>query len=164
VARLAPLVYPPIAAALVQSPISQTLVTTRRPSGKPLCEWWAALAGFTPDGLPVGVELLGRSWSEPQLIKLAYAYKQAPTTGVRRRSPPHLLDRRSGVRNTCVPKRRCEPASFIDSHCFALTKVCCLACRKPHCRAPRPAAADGVKSPAAAFSSQSDFGKCHDLG
>jgi Asp-tRNA(Asn)/Glu-tRNA(Gln) amidotransferase A subunit family amidase len=34
-------------------------------------------AGFTPDGLPVGVELLGRTWSEPQLIALAYAYEQA---------------------------------------------------------------------------------------
>jgi Asp-tRNA(Asn)/Glu-tRNA(Gln) amidotransferase A subunit family amidase len=33
--------------------------------------------GFTADGLPVGVELLGRAWSEPQLIKLAYAYEQA---------------------------------------------------------------------------------------
>ena len=32
--------------------------------------------GFTPDGLPVGVELLGRAWSEPQLIKIAYAYEQ----------------------------------------------------------------------------------------
>jgi amidase len=33
--------------------------------------------GFTPDGLPIGVELLGRAWSEPQLIKFAYAYEQA---------------------------------------------------------------------------------------
>jgi Asp-tRNA(Asn)/Glu-tRNA(Gln) amidotransferase A subunit family amidase len=33
--------------------------------------------GFTPDGLPVGMELLGRPWSEPQLIKFAYAYEQA---------------------------------------------------------------------------------------
>jgi amidase len=33
--------------------------------------------GFTPDGLPVGVELLGRAWSEPQLIRIAYAYEQA---------------------------------------------------------------------------------------
>ena len=41
--------------------------------------------GFTPDGLPVGVELLGRSWSEPQLIKLAYAYEQATN---HRRPPP----------------------------------------------------------------------------
>jgi amidase len=41
-------------------------------------------AGFTPDGLPVGVELLGRAWSEPQLVKLAYAYEQA----TRHRRPP----------------------------------------------------------------------------
>ena len=40
--------------------------------------------GFTPDGLPVGVELLGRAWSEPQLIGLAYAYEQAS----RHRRPP----------------------------------------------------------------------------
>jgi amidase len=40
--------------------------------------------GFTPDGLPVGLELLGRAWSEPQLIQFAYAYEQA--TG--HRHPP----------------------------------------------------------------------------
>jgi amidase len=34
-------------------------------------------AGFTPDGLPVGIEFLGRSWTEPQLIRLAYAYEQS---------------------------------------------------------------------------------------
>jgi amidase len=33
--------------------------------------------GFTLDGFPIGVELLGRAWSEPQLIKFAYAYEQA---------------------------------------------------------------------------------------
>jgi amidase len=40
--------------------------------------------GFTPDGLPVGVELMGRAWSEPQLIKFAYAYEQS----TRHRHPP----------------------------------------------------------------------------
>jgi len=40
--------------------------------------------GFAPDGLPVGLELLGRAWSEPQLIKFAYAYEQA----TRHRRPP----------------------------------------------------------------------------
>ena len=40
--------------------------------------------GFTPDGLPVGLELLGRAWSEPQLIKFAYSYEQA----TRHRRPP----------------------------------------------------------------------------
>jgi Asp-tRNA(Asn)/Glu-tRNA(Gln) amidotransferase A subunit family amidase len=44
----------------------------------------AVPGGFTADGLPVGLELLGRGWSEAQLIKLAYAYEQA----TRHRRPP----------------------------------------------------------------------------
>lgn len=34
-------------------------------------------AGFTRDGLPVGVEFLAREWQEPLLIQLAYAYEQS---------------------------------------------------------------------------------------
>src|SRR5262249_43090570 len=34
-------------------------------------------AGFADDGMPVGVELLGRPFAEPQLLALAYAYEQA---------------------------------------------------------------------------------------
>ncbi|MBT2213156.1 amidase [Actinomadura sp. NEAU-AAG7] len=34
-------------------------------------------AGFTPDGMPVGVELLGRPFSEPKLLGLGFAYEQA---------------------------------------------------------------------------------------
>lgn len=34
-------------------------------------------AGFTDDGLPIGVELLGREFAESTLIELAYAYEQA---------------------------------------------------------------------------------------
>lgn len=41
-------------------------------------------AGFTRDGLPVGVELLGRPWSESTLLNLAHAYEQA----TRHRKPP----------------------------------------------------------------------------
>ena len=33
-------------------------------------------AGFTADGLPVGMELLGKPWSEPALLKVAYAYER----------------------------------------------------------------------------------------
>ncbi len=40
--------------------------------------------GFTPDALPVGMSLLGRSWSEAGLIRVAYAYEQA----TRHRRPP----------------------------------------------------------------------------
>ena len=41
-------------------------------------------AGFTADGLPVGVELLGRPWRDGQLLTIAYAYEQA----ARPRRPP----------------------------------------------------------------------------
>ena len=33
--------------------------------------------GFTPDGNPVGLEILGRPWSEPTLIKLASGFEAA---------------------------------------------------------------------------------------
>jgi amidase len=33
-------------------------------------------AGFVR-GLPVGISFFGRAWSEPVLIKLAYAFEQA---------------------------------------------------------------------------------------
>ena len=38
-------------------------------------------------GLPVGITFFGRAWSEPVLIKLAYAYEQA----TRHRTPPRYL-------------------------------------------------------------------------
>lgn len=41
-------------------------------------------AGFTTDGLPVSVELLGKGFSDTRLVALAYAYEQ---TGARRRPP-----------------------------------------------------------------------------
>jgi amidase len=33
-------------------------------------------AGFTAEGMPVGLEFMGRSFAEPTLFKLAYAYEQ----------------------------------------------------------------------------------------
>jgi len=54
----------------------------------------AAVAGYphitVPMGfvgeLPVGLSFFGRAWSEPILIRLAYAYEQA----TRHRRPPRL--------------------------------------------------------------------------
>jgi Asp-tRNA(Asn)/Glu-tRNA(Gln) amidotransferase A subunit family amidase len=34
-------------------------------------------AGFAGDGMPVGIEFLGRPFSEPDLLKIAYAFEQA---------------------------------------------------------------------------------------
>jgi Asp-tRNA(Asn)/Glu-tRNA(Gln) amidotransferase A subunit family amidase len=42
-------------------------------------------AGFTADGLPTGLELLGRPFSDARLVAFAYAFEQA---GPRRRPPP----------------------------------------------------------------------------
>lgn len=44
-------------------------------------------AGFTDDGLPVGLELLGPAWSEPLLLAMAYAFEQIAA----HRTPPALL-------------------------------------------------------------------------
>jgi amidase len=33
-------------------------------------------AGYTTDGLPVGMDLLGGAWTEPKLLKVAYAYER----------------------------------------------------------------------------------------
>jgi Asp-tRNA(Asn)/Glu-tRNA(Gln) amidotransferase A subunit family amidase len=44
----------------------------------------AVPAGFTADGLPAGITFLGGPFSEPTIIKLAYAYEQA----TRHRRPP----------------------------------------------------------------------------
>ena len=41
-------------------------------------------AGFTADGLPVGLEFMGRAFAEPTLFKLAYAFEQ----GTHHRKPP----------------------------------------------------------------------------
>jgi len=44
-------------------------------------------SGFTSDNLPVGITFFGRPYSEPVLLKLAYAYEQATR---HRRSPPSM--------------------------------------------------------------------------
>ena len=41
-------------------------------------------AGFTTDGLPVGLEFMARAFAEPTLFRLAYAYEQ----GTHHRRPP----------------------------------------------------------------------------
>jgi Asp-tRNA(Asn)/Glu-tRNA(Gln) amidotransferase A subunit family amidase len=50
----------------------------------------AVPAGFTAEGLPVGITFFGRPYSEPTMIKLAYAYEQATHHRVPPKSVPGL--------------------------------------------------------------------------
>jgi amidase len=74
-ARVEALAYPPIRrkANLIGQMQMGTNCQLAAKSGLPAI---VVPGGFTTDGLPVGVELSGRAWSEPQLIKFAYAYEQ----------------------------------------------------------------------------------------
>ena len=42
--------------------------------------------GFTAEGLPAGLQFLGRAFDEPVLIRLVYAYEQA----ILHRRPPNV--------------------------------------------------------------------------
>ncbi len=49
--------------------------------------------GLGPSGLPVGVSFFAGAYSEPTLLRLAYAYEQA----TKARKPPRVLPRSSRV-------------------------------------------------------------------
>jgi amidase len=51
--------------------------------------WPAAVVpmGYSHESLPSGLQLIGRPWSEPILIEIAYAYEQA----TRHRVPPSTV-------------------------------------------------------------------------
>jgi amidase len=50
-------------------------------------------SGFTTDNLPVGITFFGRPYSEPTLLKLAYAYEQATHHRVPPKTTPPLANR-----------------------------------------------------------------------
>jgi hypothetical protein len=53
--------------------------------------WPAAVVpmGYTYEDLPSGLQIIGRPWSEPTLIEIAFAYEQAS----RHRKPPTIVPR-----------------------------------------------------------------------
>ena len=60
--------------------------------------WPAAVVpmGYTYENLPSGLQLIGRPWSEPILIEIAYAYEQATQHRVPPSTVPSLRDRPRG--------------------------------------------------------------------
>jgi hypothetical protein len=82
--RLDALVYPTIRrkpAFIGEAQVGGTCALAAQ-SGLPAL---SAPAGFGNDGLPIGIELLGRPWADARLVALAYAFEQH---GSRRRPPP----------------------------------------------------------------------------
>jgi hypothetical protein len=89
--RLDALLYPTVQRkpAMIGEPQAGSTCQLSANSGLPAL---TAPAGFTADGLPVGLELLGRPFADPRLVQLAYGFEQA---GPRRRPPgttPPLVD------------------------------------------------------------------------
>ena len=56
-------------------------------SGQPAI---SAPAGFSPEGLPVGYQLMGRPFDEATLYRIAYAYEKS--CDWHNRQPPHVYD------------------------------------------------------------------------
>jgi Asp-tRNA(Asn)/Glu-tRNA(Gln) amidotransferase A subunit family amidase len=81
--RLDAIVYPTLRVKPVRVGDSQpgTSCAVSANSGLPA---FSLPAGFTADGVPVGLELLGKPFEEPRLIAMAYAYEQA----AKPRKPP----------------------------------------------------------------------------
>jgi Asp-tRNA(Asn)/Glu-tRNA(Gln) amidotransferase A subunit family amidase len=86
------IVYPTLRVkpARVGEPQPGSSCTVSSHSGLPA---FSIPAGFTPDGVPVGVELLGKAFGEGELIAMAYAYEQATKP---RRPPPRTPSLLSG--------------------------------------------------------------------
>ena len=52
-------------------------------------------AGFTAEGLPIGITFFGPEYSEPTLIRLAYAYEQATHHRIPPKTTPPLITAKS---------------------------------------------------------------------
>jgi amidase len=82
----------------------------------------SAPAGFTPDGLPIGVELLGRPLDDAKLVGMAYDYEQATQP---RRAPsttPALVDGKAPAAATFVASVTDKIASLRGEFSFDPTR------------------------------------------
>jgi Asp-tRNA(Asn)/Glu-tRNA(Gln) amidotransferase A subunit family amidase len=92
--RLDAIVYPTVRrkAALINEPQRGANCQLSAVTGLPAL---SMPAGFTPDGLPIGVELLGRPLSDAKLVAMAYDYEQSVKPPRPPSTTPGLLDGRA---------------------------------------------------------------------
>ena len=69
-------------------------------------------AGFTVDGLPVGLEMLGGAFSEPRLLNLAYAWEGAASPRRAPWSTPSLVDGKAPAARAIAATVGQAPASL----------------------------------------------------
>jgi aspartyl-tRNA(Asn)/glutamyl-tRNA(Gln) amidotransferase subunit A len=92
VAPTVPIPAPPISAEYVQIAGEQVgvrtaLVGMNRPANFTGLPAMSVPCGFTRDGLPIGLQLIGRAFDEATLLRIAFAYERAHDWGTRH---PHL--------------------------------------------------------------------------
>jgi len=89
--RIDAIVYPTVRrkAALINEPQRGANCQLSAVTGLPAL---SVPAGFTPDGLPIGVELLGRVLSDAKLLGMAYDYEQSDKPRHAPSTTPALID------------------------------------------------------------------------
>jgi hypothetical protein len=119
--RLDAIVYPTMRrkAALINEPQRGANCQLSAVTGLPAL---SVPAGFTPDGLPIGVELLGRALSDAKLLAMAYDYEQSVKP---RRAPsttPALVDGRAPLPKTIRATAKSGATSALGQCTFDPTR------------------------------------------
>jgi Asp-tRNA(Asn)/Glu-tRNA(Gln) amidotransferase A subunit family amidase len=76
--------------ALTNPKVDQALGNNRRLSSVLELPALTVPAGLTVDGLPVGIEFMARSFAEPTLFRLGYAYEQGTHHRTQPKSVPPI--------------------------------------------------------------------------
>jgi len=85
-------VVPPTMADLDERYTAENFPTNTVIGAQTQCPAVSVPGELTDDGLPVGVELLGKPYDEPALIEMAYAYEQVADTRVPPETAPPLSE------------------------------------------------------------------------
>ena len=114
--RLIALVYPTMRRkpARIGDPQLGTTCQLSAASGLPAL---TVPAGFTDDGLPIGVEFLGRAWAESDLLKVGYGWEQSANLRRPPFSTPALVNGKAPAPLTFgVPATQGIVATFVYDH------------------------------------------------